>query len=191
MPDEPKAPLPPPAHIPSAPSAQAARGIEHAGPAEHAEHVVELRNGWESLVRDWARRRGESVAREDGALYLETTVGGPTGPRLTVDVSRAAGSLVVAVTDGTLVSPDRLAPTAAAATAWNSREVTPTAILGDERSETPLLSAVLALPLAAHLSADGFATTLDTLLDAALRLLRECHDLGFVLRSTDDLTTRE
>ncbi|MFH8717059.1 hypothetical protein [Streptomyces zaomyceticus] len=188
MPTEPTAPLAhlaPTAHVPSAPSAPSAQRIEH------AERVVELRDGWESLVRDWARRRGEPVAREDGALYLETTAGGPTGPRLTVDVSRAAGSLVVAVTDGTLVSPDRLAPTAAAATAWNSREVTPTAILGDERSETPLLSAVLALPLAAHLSADGFAATLDTLLDAALRLLRECHDLGFVLRSTDDLTTRE
>ncbi|MFF3841030.1 hypothetical protein [Streptomyces sp. NPDC001930] len=165
-----------------------AEGAERAEPLQH---VVELRDGWEPLVRDWARRRGEPVASEDGALYLETTVGGPTGPRLTVDISRAAGSLVVAVTDGTLVPSDRLAPTVAAATAWNSREVTPTAILGDERSEAPLLSAVLALPLAAHLSADGFASTLDTLLDAALRLLRECHDLGFVLRNTDDLTTRE
>ncbi|MGW3556764.1 hypothetical protein ACWDNT_05190, partial [Streptomyces sp. NPDC000963] len=78
----------------------------------------------------------------------------------------------------------------AAATAWNSREVTPTAVLGDARSETPLLSSVLALPLAAHLSPTGLATTLDTLLDRSVRLLRECHDLGFVLRSGDDLTTR-
>ncbi|AJF67460.1 hypothetical protein [Streptomyces vietnamensis] len=156
-----------------------------------AEHAVELRDGWEPLVREWARRIGEPVASEDGALYLEARAGGPTGPRLTVDVSRAAGSLVVAVTDGTLISPDRLAPTAAAAIAWNSREVTPTAILGDVRSEAPLLSAVLALPLAAHLTATGFASTLDALLEAAVRLLRECHDLGFVLRSTDDLTTRE
>ncbi|APE24113.1 MULTISPECIES: hypothetical protein [Streptomyces] len=162
-----------------------------AGAAESAERVHELRGGWEPLVREWARRRGEPVASEDGALYLETTVGGPAGPRLTVDISPAAGSLVVAVTDGTLVPVDRLAPTAAAATAWNSREVTPTAILGDEHSEEPLLSAVLALPLAAHLSADGFAATLDRLLDSAVRLLRECHDLGFVLRSTDDLTSWE
>ncbi|MFE8936728.1 MULTISPECIES: hypothetical protein [unclassified Streptomyces] len=155
-----------------------------------AEQVVELRDGWETLVREWARRRGEPVTGEDGALWLETQAGGPSGLRLTVDISRAAGSLVVAVTDGTLVPADRLAPTAAAATAWNSREVTPTAVLGDARSETPLLSSVLALPLAAHLSPTGLATTLDTLLDRSVRLLRECHDLGFVLRSGDDLTTR-
>ncbi|MCZ0981419.1 hypothetical protein O1L60_27415 [Streptomyces diastatochromogenes] len=69
--------------------------------------------------------------------------------------------------------------------------MTPTAVLGDVRSEAPLLSAVLALPLAAHLTATGFASTLDSLLEAAVRLLRECHDLGFVLRSADDLATRE
>ncbi|MET9954125.1 hypothetical protein ABZ135_21585 [Streptomyces sp. NPDC006339] len=154
------------------------------------EPVVELRDGWESLVRAWARRRGEQVHSEDGALYLETKAGGPSGPRLTVDISPAAGSLVVAVTDGTLVPPDRLAPTAAAATAWNAHEVTPAAVLGDARSDEPLLSAVLALPLVAHLSVTGFAATLDLLLDRAVRLLRECHDLGFVLRSDDDLATR-
>ncbi|MCZ0981420.1 protein kinase [Streptomyces diastatochromogenes] len=70
-----------------------------------AEHAVELRDGWEPLVRAWARRIGEPVASEDGALFLEARAGGPTGPRLTVDVSRAAESLVVAVTDGTLISP--------------------------------------------------------------------------------------
>ena len=150
------------------------------------EPVIELRDGWESLVWEWARRRGEPVQTEDGALCLETKAGGPSGPRLTVDVSRAAGSLVVAVTDGTLVPADRLAPTAAAATAWNAREVTPTAVLGDARSEEPLLSAVLALPLACHLTASGFASALDALLERSVRLLRECHDLGFVLRSTDD-----
>ncbi|WP_370415063.1 hypothetical protein [Streptomyces fradiae] len=155
------------------------------------EPVVELRDGWESLVREWARRRGEPVQTEDGALFLETRTGDPSGPRLTVDISRAAGSLVVAVTDGTLVPSDRLAPTAAAATAWNAHEVTPAAVLGDARSEEPLLSAVLALPLVCHLTATGFATTLDALLDRSVRLLRECHDLGFVLRSSDDLASPE
>ncbi|WMX44894.1 hypothetical protein [Streptomyces roseicoloratus] len=155
------------------------------------EPVVELLDGWESLTWEWARRRGEPVHTEDGALYLETKAGGPSGPRLTVDVSRAAGSLVVAVSDGTLVPADRLAPTAAAATAWNAREVTPTAVLGDARSDEPLLSAVLTLPLVCHLTATGFATTLDGLLDRSVRLLRECHDLGFVLRSTDDLAGPE
>ncbi|MBD0710557.1 MULTISPECIES: hypothetical protein [unclassified Streptomyces] len=156
-----------------------------------ADHVVELRDGWVPLVREWARRIGEPVTGEDGALYLEAGAGGPAGPRLGVDISPAGRSLVVAVSDGTLVSPDRLAPTVAAATAWNSREVTPTAVLGDARSEAPLLSAVLTLPLASYLTADGFATTLDALLVDSLRLLYECHDLGFVLRNTDDLANRE
>ncbi|MDR3083895.1 MAG: hypothetical protein LBV60_23760 [Streptomyces sp.] len=95
------------------------------------------------------------------------------------------------MTDGGLIPPDRLAPTAAAALAWNSREASPAAVLGDARSDAPLLSAVATLPTVCHLSETAFSSFLDTLVERATHLLRECHDLGFALRGDNDLAARK
>ncbi|MEU6806016.1 YbjN domain-containing protein [Streptomyces neyagawaensis] len=170
-----------------------------------ADPLVPLSDGWEALARTWARRRGARVTAEHGALSVDIAAGaavgahdgggqGPAGqgpgPALVVDFNQAGGTVVVIVTDGTLVPPDRVAPTAAAATAWNAREVTPTAVLGYDRTELPLLSAVSTLPLPAHMTPAGFDATLDAVLERAARLLTECRDLGHTLRSADDLAAR-
>ncbi|MEU2876430.1 hypothetical protein ACWEL8_10520 [Streptomyces sp. NPDC004690] len=155
-----------------------------------AEPLVPLGDGWKALARAWALRRGAAVTAEGRALTVDVRSDQRGGAALTVDFTRGAGAVVVIVTDGTLVGPARLATTAAAATAWNAREVTPAAVLGYDRTELPLLSAVSTLPLAAHMTAGGFCATLDALLERAERLLSECHDLGQALRDDDDLTAR-
>jgi hypothetical protein len=159
-----------------------------------ADPLVPLSDGWEALARTWARRRGARITAEHGALSVDITVGitpdERPGPALVVDFNKVGGTVVVIVTDGTLVPLDRIATTAAAATAWNAREVTPTAVLGYDRTELPLLSAVSTLPLMAHMTPAGFDATLDSLLDRAARLLAECRDLGYALRRADDLAAR-
>ncbi|MEH0427105.1 hypothetical protein QBB34_12400 [Streptomyces stelliscabiei] len=155
-----------------------------------ADPLVPLRDGWEALARTWARRRGARVTAEHGALGVDITPEGSAGPALVVDFNQAGGWVVVIVTDGTLVPPDRVASTAAAATAWNAREVTPTAVLGYDRTDLPLLSAVSTLPLTSHMTPVGFDATLDTVLERATRLLAECRDLGHTLRGADDLAAR-
>ncbi|QNS03921.1 hypothetical protein [Streptomyces xanthii] len=151
------------------------------------EQLVELGGKWTDLVRSWARSHEADLFAEDGALCVQLS----GRPALTLDVSRAGDTLVVAVTDGGLIPPDRLAPTAAAALAWNSREASPAAVLGDARSEAPLLSAVATLPTVCHMSEAAFRSVLDTLVERSARLLRECHDLGFALRGDHDLPARK
>ncbi|WP_077801856.1 hypothetical protein [Streptomyces sp. JHA26] len=153
--------------------------------------LLALKDDWTSLVETWARRRGARVLSHQGALTVDTRVGGASGTPLTADFHRSGAAVVVIITDGTLVPPDRLAPTAAAATAWNAREVSPTAVLGYDGTDVPLLSAVSSLPVAAHMTASGFAATLDPLLTRAERLLSECRDLGYVLRRADDMAARK
>ncbi|MCW5252403.1 MULTISPECIES: hypothetical protein [unclassified Streptomyces] len=153
------------------------------------EPLVPLHGGWETLARGWARRRGARATTEQGGLNVDILTGRPTRKH-TVGLTPTGRTLVLIITDGTLVTRERLAATAAAATAWNAREVNPTAVLGYDRTELLLLSAVSTLPLAAHMAPTDFAATLNDLLERATRLLSECGDLGRILPGGADQDPR-